>query len=176
MNLKQQVVNLKYAKKLKKLGVKQKSLFYWTKAFYADGFNLSWGLEYKEMNKLRFFEYGDKKIKDVENCSAFTASELGEMLPLRNKYWSDKLPEEKWSNEYWCEINLIWSGQDKKGRPKNAYSINYIGDLDKRGFQIFLLDESISDENLANAMAKMLVYLIENNLYDPKTKKTQTTV
>ena len=62
MNLSDQVVSLDLAKKLKDLGVKQDSLFYWTIG----------GVVYR----------GEMPFWLPENPSAFTASELGELLPL----------------------------------------------------------------------------------------------
>lgn len=173
--LKKQVCSKELAVRLRELGVEQKSVFYWhdNGLYWMDG-------EICFRSGREEWDGGWQPGELIREMmvSAFTVAELGEMLPRRNKYWSDKLPEEKWSNDYWCEINLIWSGKNEDDSPKNAYSINYLGEIDKRGFQIFLLDgrAEIIDENLANAMAKMLIYLIENNLYDPQTQKTQTTV
>ena len=73
MELEQQVTSLKLSKKLKRLGVKQESLFAWGKSvvdmktpkvFYIDSCGLC-GMK-----------YSGQMI-----CSAFTPVELGEMLP-----------------------------------------------------------------------------------------------
>ena len=73
MKLEQQVVSLELAKKLKELGVKQESLFYWK------------GIQ--SVNEGSFYdvvELGDKKSflgLDTEIlASAFTVAELGERL------------------------------------------------------------------------------------------------
>lgn len=75
MKLEDQVCNLELAKRLKELGVKQESAFYWG---CRDGQNinlfsldtvLDWGLE-------ETFEPCDQDV------SAFTVAELGEILPL----------------------------------------------------------------------------------------------
>src|SRR3990167_3436279 len=64
MTLEQQVTSLELSKKLKELGVKQESLFYW----------------YQAGNGHIFVAYRDDSFtKGI--ASAFTASELGEMLP-----------------------------------------------------------------------------------------------
>ncbi len=63
MKLVEQVVSLELAKKLKKLGVKQESLWYWVK-LQLQGWIINKG-------------YGRHK----EYYSAFTVAELGEMLP-----------------------------------------------------------------------------------------------
>ena len=68
MKLKDQVCSLKLAKKLKKLGVKQESLFYYQ------------GL-LKEIKAEKGFIINFMKVlgaKEIENVSAFTVAELGE--------------------------------------------------------------------------------------------------
>lgn len=67
MKLEQQVVSLELAKQLKELGVKQDSLFYWSKQVDQ----IHWGLEHAKY-------FAVDKRQDV---SAFTVAELGEMLP-----------------------------------------------------------------------------------------------
>lgn len=67
MNLSDQVCSLESAKKLRELGVRQESLFYWHLPVYEDwrvlmGRNEMWEEEY--------------------TVSAFTVAELGEFLPL----------------------------------------------------------------------------------------------
>jgi len=68
MKLEQQVVNLELSQKLKELGVKQESLFYWNyndavpkQGWYLDDENLAYPKEH--------------------TCHAYTGAELGEMLP-----------------------------------------------------------------------------------------------
>lgn len=75
MKLEKQVCSLELAKKLKELGVKQESIFYWTRSytrktgvFQADS---KYYLAYSK-NKKYYAEY---------ECSAFTVAELGELLP-----------------------------------------------------------------------------------------------
>lgn len=62
MTIEQQVTNLELSKKLKALGVKQKSLWYWTD---------------KGLKRCEAWDKDDERIL----CSAFTVAELGEMLP-----------------------------------------------------------------------------------------------
>lgn len=66
MQLEDQVVSLEYAKRLKELGVKQESLFYW-----------------KELQGNWCIDYCNKPWEEFNErwCSAFTIAELGEMLP-----------------------------------------------------------------------------------------------
>ena len=66
MKLEQQVCSLELAKKLKELGVKQESLWWWQKQNHTD----TWNIE--DMQICAF---------DEDWYSAFTVAELGEMLP-----------------------------------------------------------------------------------------------
>ena len=76
MELEQQVCSLELAKKLKELGVKQESLWYWnmiTKEFK----------DYEGKSPIIACEiYSNSRL--WENFSAFTVAELGEMLPKKN--------------------------------------------------------------------------------------------
>jgi hypothetical protein len=88
MKLEQQVASLDLAKRLKELGVKQESHFYWRKLTEDDGWEVwdSTGL------------YG-------KTCSAFTVAELGEMLPKGYAVFSVNLdwPLYKPGMEWCCE-------------------------------------------------------------------------
>jgi hypothetical protein len=70
MKLEQQCVNLELAKRLKELGVKQKSYFYWTKRTTD---KRVWSKEYGV--------YQGRNPNNPDEISAFTVAELGEMLP-----------------------------------------------------------------------------------------------
>lgn len=72
MKLENQVCSLKPAKKLKKLGVKQESLFVWWKSRVDNTWQLLWSAIISEDKKTH------KKLP--EYCSAFTVAELGERL------------------------------------------------------------------------------------------------
>jgi hypothetical protein len=69
MKLEQQVCSLELARKLKKLGVEQDSIFFWCKFLGSPDYDLISGEN--EPN-----EYDDL-------ISAFTVAELGEMLPKK---------------------------------------------------------------------------------------------
>jgi len=74
MKIEDQVCSLELAKKLKELGVKQESLFYWQQSYQ----------EMKGGQTASFFEITQvkKESKKGMMCfSAFTVAELGEMLP-----------------------------------------------------------------------------------------------
>lgn len=116
MKLEQQVVSLELAQKLKELGVKQESLFWWhtDKAFIGDDhmYVVSYG---KTTNPFA-----------IDMYSAFTVAELGEMLPKQYRSW--KSGDDK---EWICDT---WASTVQRA------------------------------ETEADARAKMLVYLLENNL------------
>jgi hypothetical protein len=72
MTLEQQVCSLELAQKLKELGVKQESLFHWSRGDDHGGL------------EVRYRQYvSDKDGEPVEHCSAFTVAELGQILPER---------------------------------------------------------------------------------------------
>lgn len=73
MKLENQVVSLNLAKKLKELGAKQESLFYWTDGMKYNG---DYDLVYLHAPMVK--EGGGP----IDTVSAFTATELGEALSL----------------------------------------------------------------------------------------------
>ncbi len=80
MKLENQVVSLELSKKLKELGVKQDSLFYWVGMSIRKGKDVKVGFALWSKKEL------DKLIKELGQTqeaiiSAFTVAELGEMLP-----------------------------------------------------------------------------------------------
>jgi len=86
LSLENQVCSLKLAKKLKELGVEQKSLFYWAKPssiYIKDENNMS-NTQLNEHSdgedNYRLFYYEGNPI-NKGLYSAFTVAELGEMLP-----------------------------------------------------------------------------------------------
>lgn len=109
MKLEEQVVSLELSKKLRELGVKQESLFYW---------KIEEDEPYIVMHNSRY--------KIGHTISAFTVAELGEMLPEK----------------------VCWRGYT-----------NYDG---KWSFEFG--DFKAQSETEAESRAKMLIYLIENNL------------
>jgi hypothetical protein len=139
LNLEQQVVSLELSKELKKLGVKQESLFYW--------------FEYKNKELRLFYQLGptESQIRDLPGkcigCySAFTTSELGEMLPAYIDY--KKGPEDCF--------------QLRISKWKKGYSVEY----ERQDYRI--LDNNQKGETLADTLAKMLIYLIKNKLMETK--------
>ena len=137
MKLSDQVTSLELSKRLKKLKVKQKSLFYW-----ATFKNTSSPVEQRDEERQTIigeWEKSDHKersyLKDIKFYSAFTVSELVKILPAT--IGNPHLEMGKWSN----------------GR----YGLEYI----------CLDDAHAEAETFANACGKMLILLIENSLVLP---------
>ena len=147
MKLKDQVISLKLAKKLKKLGVKQESLFYWVNGSLA----VNSSREIPEVliysNKGDLWENPDRLLGEFNRdriFSAFTVAELGEMLP--DNLVSSGMDEGKWS----CVYGLKEDGDDMPDciwEDESKYEFGYM---------------TITDDTEVNARAKMLIYLIEN--------------
>lgn len=71
MKLENQVVSLELAQQLKKLGVKQESLFYWEN---------KWAGSSDDDAGKDVISYSNSGYHTMRLCSAFTVAELGEML------------------------------------------------------------------------------------------------
>lgn len=149
MKIEDQVCSLELAKRLKELGVKQDSLFYWHNisiypmVIYGD--STEWS--------------GDRLI------SAFTSSELSKMLP---NYVSTK--ESEPFNGYRIYLEKFISVD--KGSQINNWIVNYHCDTvegyGKNEFFVRRLTSNIYDPSLSNAMAKMIIYLLERGLWEDK--------
>lgn len=127
MELEDQVCSLDLSKKLKALGVKQESLFYWSDNSYGDA--ILWAPSLNDTEPLA----GD--------VSAFTAAELGEMLPA-----------------VILKDDALWTLICTKGTPN--YCVKYqIGATNNEEFIL-----RFHGETEADARAKVLIFLIENNL------------
>jgi hypothetical protein len=140
MELSQQLLSLELAIKLKELGIVQDSYFHWLKI--CDDWKL---FHAKDDNCNQHDGPGDLtflKMQKEQNraFSAFTVAELGEILPSTIMYDD-------------CELML-----------GTCKGIN-------EWITIYYEEEScsplnFSDINEANARAKMLIHLIENNLME----------
>lgn len=139
MNIESQVTSLELSKKLKDLGVKQDSLFYWYKnpiKIIDDTFFI----EYEESINVNIYrDYPDP----IKLYSAYSASELLELLP-------DKIKIE--NINYYFDIKKT--------------HFNYIASYND--LTTLIIDES--DKNVCNALAKILIRLIENNLHENQDK------
>lgn len=143
VNSENQVCSLELSKRLKELGVKQESLFCWTT-------NLD--LEFLPTN-----------IRNNDICiAAFTAAELGEILPNRIT-----VPDAEPFDNFVITINKFYNVNEDRSLTNN-YILNYSCDsTSASGIDAWMsrkLIKNIFDPNLANAMARMLIFLIENKL------------
>ncbi len=91
MKIKNQVTSLELSKKLRRLGVPQKSIFWWARKF-APGMEplKQYTLEYGKPEYSEYLSYPQNEI-EKHIYSAFTSAELGELLPdyyvsFRNGY------------------------------------------------------------------------------------------
>jgi hypothetical protein len=144
MELEKQVVSFEVSQEMKKLDFKQESIFYWRSwEDYNHNEELTGGIDlvYVENEIIKDSSY-------VNFYSAYTVAELGEMLPMSFNPKNDY--------EYFLEI-----GHDSYGwscvyrfYDQDGSSIDY--------GNIFRADIE------ADARAKMLIYLIENNLLNNK--------
>jgi len=130
-----QVCSLELAKKLKELGIKQESLFVW---------------EYYDENcyAIKYFPYAVNNtmtdiIYSIKFYSAFTSSELGEMLPAAIQ------SDDKSQSHYKLDI---CKSHD------NRWLVAYFKDFNLPPMIALIADKE------ADARAKTLIYLIENNL------------
>ncbi len=150
MKLEDQVCALEYSKRLVELGVKPISLFNWTRYEHR--------VEYS-VNYLALLFYNNFS----EIYPAFTVAELGEMLPN-----SVALVGAEPFENYRISIAKFHSVNEERIATNN-YIVNYLCDTvcadGTAMFQTRLI-KNIYDPNLANAMAKMLIYLIENKLIE----------
>lgn len=144
MDIEQQVCSLELAEKLKELCIKQESYFY-----------------YGRNSLTETVEVGHYSQHWPANISAFTAPELGDILPNH----ITTIENEPFNNYRIC-LTKFYSVSEKQ--TINNYIINYECDSTEiHGENAWLrrrLTNNIYDPNLANAMAKMLIYLIENKI------------
>jgi hypothetical protein len=144
MNLESQVVSLDLAKRLKELKVEKNSLYYWQRCLMC---NDDWSLS-------------EGKASDYEQCSAFTVAELGEMLPFIIMIGG--YPAE----QFFYATDPEWN-VDENNKPTTLLTPKTYYCVYMRMQPNFIKKEFL-DTSEANARAKMLIYLIENKLYEPK--------
>jgi hypothetical protein len=150
MKLEDQVCSLELAKKLKELGVKQESYFYW----------VEWGTD----KALRVFHGEIRTAEPITRiASAYTVAELGEMLPkkLENHYKVKTMYPFKKGGVVWlrCYFN---ERSSEAGVSYNGYMNLKNKEYDSEQYWHGELADTEAD-----ARAKMLIYLIENNLCQP---------
>lgn len=156
MKLEDMVCLLELSIKLKELGIKQRSIFVWE--YYSD-----------ECHGLKYLPYSivPNDFNGVKLYSAFNAAELGNILPNRVT-----TKEGDPFNTFRIAITKCISVENNMAI--NNFMINYECDFTSiTGEEAWFrrkLTSNIYDPNLANTLAKMLIYLLENNLLKNNTK------
>lgn len=143
MTLEQQVTSLEISKRLKELEVKQESLFYWEGKTLVAKTTLGFTTFGCEGTGGEPTWYPRSEVEE-EQFSAFTASELGEMLP-------QYIILDGGLENYSCELEIVRS---------SAWRF-YYGDMNKEYSFKFTASTNTSE---ANARGEFLVYLLENKL------------
>jgi len=134
MKIEQQCVSLELSKRLKELGVKQESLFYYEGTAIEIGAGIGYVLH-----------FGKQLVwEGAAHVSAFTVAELGEMLPA-------KIEVGKKDGFFGCWKRTSPFTSSKK------WGCNY-QNLDERPIHFE------NNDTEADARAKMLIYLLENKL------------
>jgi hypothetical protein len=100
MKLEKQVCSFELARKLKQLGVKQRSLFYWMSFRNESSPKEQWKNVYEFiLNEEEKKEHRERRfLKDKISHSAFTVAELGEMLPW---FWDSG---KRMTRDYMCRV------------------------------------------------------------------------
>jgi len=137
MKIEQQVCSLELSKKLKELKVKQESLYYWWQIIDTKIFETVGNPFISDKRGIYSTDKkSDKYIKENYRYPAYTVAELGEMLPNGLDYM---VTTTKVIDKWMCLCEHIE------------------GALRRKTNREFSTTE-------ANARAKMLIYLLENNL------------
>jgi hypothetical protein len=136
MKLENQVVSLELSKKLKSLGFEQESLFWW--AVRKDDGKKELGNEKTDNPYWNWY-------------SAFNVAELGDMLPKMIK-----IPNS--TDRYYLSCMSIHGG----------FTCGYVRKFVVDQLKLYSVDatyyQSFTKDTEANARAKMIIYLKENNL------------
>jgi hypothetical protein len=137
MKLEGIVTSLELSENLEMVGVKQESLFYWnfSQHLEIDNSNISGNLELKKGEKRWEVGY---KYRWIDQVSAAAPNLIKELSAFTAAELTEIIPKGTWLNVF--NHSLEFQVQDKD------------------------LGLVFADKNLANALAKMIIYLIENNL------------
>lgn len=134
----EEMCNLDLSKRLNELEIKQESLFYWVKIENRSGYHLALRKDCYGGYEYIFLEpvYSHTADDIEEVISAFTVAELGKLLP-------------KNIDNYDRDLSIMFDG--------NLVKVHYCDYTTHKSTPI------IMDNSEANARAKMLIWLIENN-------------
>lgn len=144
MKLEQQVVSLELARKFKELGVKQESVCYWRQFQLDSEFDnqIIWDVD-TEMS------YRSTISNVLQSIAAYTVAELGEMLPAKLELTTPPMPFPKTE-----QTTLMFGRYGSDG----YWEVTYVG---VESENIYAEQKAATE---ADARAKMLIYLLENNL------------
>ena len=147
MNLQEQVLSLELSKELKRLGIEHESYFSWS--------NIDTPYPRLISSQMELERSGDFLV------NAYTASELIELLPIH--VLSKNMPP---LNSYRLAISKSFIVTDPINlKCANITIVNYKPDtFDPMNIDYTSLDKNIWDTNTSNALGKMLIFLIENDL------------
>ncbi len=140
MKLEEQVVSLKLAKKLKELEVEQESYFVWVEGVpFFDGNHSERDLV---LNPNDLLELTDNCDYDFEMASAFTVAELGEIL-------NTELTDQNENDSFTLQCaNAI-----------DFWAVAF-------GNDGITITPQFENAKLADSLAEILIYLLENNLIE----------
>lgn len=160
MNLENICVSLENAKKLKELGVRQESLFFWIK---YDENAIPRNSSFEGNFELFVSKYIDTPPIQMTQkiASAFTSDELFDLLPA----YIDTKENEPFNN-FWLQLQ-------KRSFENIKYIGRYVCDSmsgEEIGNPLYQLESKAKSHSpkLADCLAEMLIYLIENNLFEIK--------
>lgn len=163
LTLRDQICDVELCLKLKELGFEPSALFYYVKrkpalASNGETINYEWGVLFIE----QFDDEHGFDINDYNVCPALTEAEVMAALPAFV------------TTKKGAPFDNFWLALQKRTALNIQYIINYHCDthaidhtregLESFMFPLMLMEHNIFDTKLANALAKMLIYLIENGL------------
>ncbi len=157
MKLEQQVCSLDLAKRLKELGVRQESLFYWRLGYHtsekfdkgvslgkegiiSDKYELTYDPKPRYTTANVKWNQRDLAILEESEVAAFTVAELGEMLPTARGF------------------SYLVTVKSRVSKTKHFWKCFYFHA--EEGGEI----DAVMADTEADARAKMLIYLLENKL------------
>lgn len=146
----QQVVDFELSKKLKVLDLNYDSYFTW------------WACEKAECDCKEKLTLHTSEASNLTNYPAYTVSELLNLIP----HMVDTKQNEPF-NFFRFNLEKSFTCDLAEYKKTDTYIVNY--QCDSRspddGFIIRRLTRNIYDANPANALAKMIIFLIESKLY-----------
>ena len=152
MTIQEQICSLELARKLKKLGVRQSSIFAWEKMCGKTNWNLMYG-SLDDIHPVNWDSYAKTYEAEAVVVSAFTVAELGEMLP---KHIHNSKKDTPGTIDGQGNLVVRWVVE--------GCLVGY----DCLSERLKKLEErlvpTMIDISEADCRAKMLIYLLENGL------------